>query len=74
MTNSSGTNLDMRSMPERSSPWMDLINGAEAGMPNHRDRQKQGVDEEIPQGQITAGRPLYILSSVIGASLHHSSW
>jgi len=34
MTNSSGTNLDMRSMPERPSPWMVLVNGSEAWMPN----------------------------------------
>ena len=27
-------NLAMRSMPERSSPWMDLINGPEAGEVN----------------------------------------
>ena len=55
MTNSSGTNLDMRSMPERSSPGMDLINGAEAWMPNHCGRRKQVVDEGIPQGQVTGG-------------------
>jgi len=36
MTNSSGTNLDMRSMPERLSPRMGLVNGSEAWMPNRR--------------------------------------
>jgi hypothetical protein len=31
MTNSSGTNLDIRSMPERPSPWMGLVSGSKAG-------------------------------------------
>jgi len=63
-TNSPGANLDMRSMPVRASPWMDLVNGA------YPATSITGSPKFI-WGQGARRKFFYILSSVNGPSLYH---